>query len=291
MTALLSDGDGGLPIEQFIQALTSQLDRAQSALALKARAGLPLTFAVKDLTLDLRAHVDVSGSVVRIRPAGPGERDASMLHVSLTTITKPMIEENTSKFSMAAGEQPLKEVVGDQLNDDELRRLEWAGVQTVSQFEDLQQHAGTDALERVAQVPALRLRAALARAAAPYVGRLTLVDRPPEDGAPTPPVAPSDPIDSLHHLSVNSDAATESPPLEPRRPTLPLIEVSGRNLVGRTLPIARIGGSPVPILEASKGKLLLAPREHHLGLVDATLEIETAPGVVITKALSFGDDR
>ena len=43
--------DPGLPIENFIQALTSQLDRAQAALALKARAGLPLTFAVKDLTL------------------------------------------------------------------------------------------------------------------------------------------------------------------------------------------------------------------------------------------------
>jgi hypothetical protein len=264
MTLPFDSGDPGLPIEQFIQALTSQLDRAQSALALKARAGLPLTFAVKDLTLDLRAHVDVSGSVVRIRPAGPGERDASTLHVSLTTITKPMIEENTSTFAVAAGESPLKEAVGDQLNDDELRRLEWAGVHTVSQFEDLQQHAGADALERVAQVPAMRLRAALARAAAPYVSHLTLVDRP----------------------SANITASGPSVSSEPTG--LPLIEVKGRNLVGRTLPVVRIGGSPVPILEASKGKLLLAPRGAHLGIEDATLEIETAPGVVLTKALAFG---
>ena len=48
--------DAGLPIEEFIQAITSQLDRTQEALALKADAGLPLTFAVRDLSLDLRTH-------------------------------------------------------------------------------------------------------------------------------------------------------------------------------------------------------------------------------------------
>ena len=37
----LSNNENGLPIEQFIQALTSQLDRAQATMALKARAGLP----------------------------------------------------------------------------------------------------------------------------------------------------------------------------------------------------------------------------------------------------------
>jgi hypothetical protein len=45
----MTDRDGGLPVEQFIQALTSQLDRVQSTMAMKARAGLPMTFAVKDL--------------------------------------------------------------------------------------------------------------------------------------------------------------------------------------------------------------------------------------------------
>ncbi|MGH7451623.1 MAG: hypothetical protein ACRENG_09785, partial [bacterium] len=66
----MSNNDNSLPIEQFIQALTSQLDRAQDALRLKA-VNRPLTFAVKDLTLDLRSHLEISGSVVRIRPAGP----------------------------------------------------------------------------------------------------------------------------------------------------------------------------------------------------------------------------
>src|SRR5262249_41008264 len=97
----------GLPIEQFIQALTSQLDRAQAALALKASAGLPLTFAVKDLTLDLRTHVEMVGSVVCIRPAGPGEGDASTLRLQLTTITRPMIEENSVSLAAQPNEPSL----------------------------------------------------------------------------------------------------------------------------------------------------------------------------------------
>jgi len=57
----MSDAKGGVPIEQFIQALTTQLDRAQNAMALKAEnLDLPLTFAVKDLSLDLRTHVEVA---------------------------------------------------------------------------------------------------------------------------------------------------------------------------------------------------------------------------------------
>ena len=60
-----------LPLEHFIQAVQSQLDNAQTAMAVKARnLNLPLTFAIKDVSLDLRAHVEFSRSEIRIRPAG-----------------------------------------------------------------------------------------------------------------------------------------------------------------------------------------------------------------------------
>src|SRR3712207_2585929 len=112
--------DDGLPLEHFVQAVTSQLDRAQETMALKARAGLPLTFAVKDLTLDLRTHVEMSGSEVRIRPAGPGEGDASTLHLALTTITRPMIEENTIVATDDTDSPTLEEVLPD-VSEDERR--------------------------------------------------------------------------------------------------------------------------------------------------------------------------
>jgi hypothetical protein len=283
------DSEPGLPIEQFIQALTSQLDRAQSALALKARAGLPLTFALQGLTLDLRTHVEMSGSVVRIRPAAPGETEASMLHLALTTITKPMIEENTAKLALASDEQPLREAVGDQLNDDELRRLEWAGVHTLSQFVDLQQHASPDALERVAQVPAMRLRAALDRAARPHISDITTIDVGSRDVGRSPdPTIGTEPTIGTR---VPMNPPVRQLPVEPQAPMLsdsiPLIRVRGHNLVRDGLPKVSIGGERVNVLEAGRRELLIAPLAHQLG---GTLEIETAPGVVATIEIPAATD-
>ena len=64
-----------LPLEHFIQAVQSQLDNAQTAMAFKARnLNLPLTFAIKDIRLDLRAHVEFARSEIRIRPAGAADK-------------------------------------------------------------------------------------------------------------------------------------------------------------------------------------------------------------------------
>lgn len=161
--------DTGLPIEDFIQAITSQLDRTQEALALKASAGMPLTFAVRDLSLDLRTHLDVSGSVVRIRPAGPGDGEASMLHLSLSTITRPMIEENTRSMSVTAGETSLRDALGDDLTDDEERRLEWAGVRSVEQLRNLRDRSAGNALNRTTRLPVQRLWSRLQDASRPEI--------------------------------------------------------------------------------------------------------------------------
>jgi hypothetical protein len=50
-------------MEDFVQSLTAQLDRAQDALALQARTGRPLTFALKDLSLDLRVFCESDQSL------------------------------------------------------------------------------------------------------------------------------------------------------------------------------------------------------------------------------------
>ncbi len=162
--------DEGLPIEDFIHALSSQLDRAQAMMRLKMGAGLPLTFAVKDISIDLRAHVNMVKNRVVIYPAGPGDAEASVLHLSLTTITRPMIEENTRELER--DEPSLKEVLGDDLDDDEQRRLEWAGIHSASQLRELQRQGGENVIEQLAQIPALRLRKALERASTPHVSRV-----------------------------------------------------------------------------------------------------------------------
>ena len=162
--------NNGLPVEDFIQALTSQLDRAQSTMAVKARFGLPLTFAVKDISIDLRAHVTMSHNQVLIHPASPDDREASVIHLSLTTITRPMIEENTVQFE--PGDVPITSVLNDELDEEEKRRLEWAGIRTVSQLRDLEKQGGQQMIEQVAQIPAMRLRQALQRASKPHISQV-----------------------------------------------------------------------------------------------------------------------
>jgi hypothetical protein len=229
----------GVPIEHFIQALTSQLDRAQTAMAMKARAGLPLTFAVKDLSIDLKSHIEVEGAVVKIRPAGPGDTDASTIRLALTTITRPMIEENTLQLSADPNDGGLNEAVGEELSPEDLRRLEWAGVQTVSQLVKLREEAGEHAIERIANVPALRLRAALSRATQPMVRDVTVAP-PPADTPDAPPT---------YHLR-------------------------GRNLLRDGMPAVRAGTLPMRVLRAAPNELILAPTAEQLG---AEIEIETGP--------------
>jgi hypothetical protein len=238
----VSNREGGLPIEQFIQALTSQLDRAQDAMALKARTGRPLTFAVKDMTLELRTHIEMTGSVVRITPAGPGDTETSVLHLSLTTITRPMIEENTVQTMSQPDEPSIKEALGSDLSDEEQRRLEWAGVHTVAQLRELQQHSGEEAISRVAQVPATRLRLALERASQPFLSHVT----------PEP---------------VNGNAETGG---------VPLLRIHGRNLTHQNqTPQVHIGGERVRVLNASERELVIAPLPHQMS---GALMVETAPG-------------
>jgi hypothetical protein len=239
----VSNRGGGLPIEQFIQALTSQLDRAQSAMALKVSAGLPLTFAVKDLTLDLRAHVVFEGSAVHITPAGAGDGEASVLHIALTTITRPMIEENTLQLSHEPDEPSLKEVFGDDVSEEEQRRLEWAGIHNVSQLRALQHRSGEEAIGRVAQLPAERLRAALMRASQPFVSRV------------------------MPELHQGEDGAGD----------VPLMRIRGHNLMREQPPQVRVMGELIPVLKATDRELLVAPLAHQLG---GTLEVEIAPGFI-----------
>ena len=242
----MSNGDTGVPIEQFIQALQTQLDRAQTAMAIKAEnLDLPLTFAVKELSLDLRTHVEVVRSEVRIRPAGSGDRDTSTLHLALTTITRPMIRENAATpLNVDPDEPTLKEAVGDQLSDEEQKRLEWAGVHTVAQLRKLTDSGAGKEVERVADLPVNRLRQALARASQPLMTSVeTHVD----------PNASETDIDQF-------------------------LRIRGRNLKGPGLPRVSIGGHPVNVVKATHREILIAPEAHHQ--LSGTLSIETEPGQV-----------
>ena len=217
-------------------------------MALKARnLHLPLTFAVKDIALDLRAHVEVVRNEVRIRPAEPGETEVSTLRFSLTTITRPMIEENTVQPMVAEDEPSLKEALGDSLSDEEQRNLEFIGVQTVSQLRNLERQP--DVVERVARLPVDRLRRALERAAQPMISRVA-TERPP--------------------------SRADRGDIQPADNNSLLLRIRGHNLMRERAPQVRIGGEAVPVLKATDKELLVAPLAHQMG---GKIVIETEPGM------------
>jgi len=242
--------DSGVPFDLFIQALTEQLDKAQAAMAIKARIGkMPLTFAVKEVSLDLRAFVQLVEDDVYLRPAGPGESEASTIKFALTTITKPMIEENAVDFRAEEAGFNLKEALGDRLSEGDQRRLERIGVRTVSQLNELRESAGADVIARLSRMPVNRLQQALLNAAAP---RVTTIERARADDA--------DPGQRRVHVS--------APGLR-----------AGR------LPRVWAAGAAVPVLEAGEGRIVLAPLASQLG---CEAELDFGSGEVARLELSEG---
>jgi len=129
-------GDGGFLVEEFLDAVSGQLDRSQDALAAKAKIR-PMTFALRNFEIDLQVFVnmDPNGNV-RLRSAAPGETGSSTLKLDFTTITRPMIEENTVSLAMATA--PGLSDIGLQPNEE--RALARVGVRTVAQLQQLRTH-------------------------------------------------------------------------------------------------------------------------------------------------------
>jgi hypothetical protein len=163
----------GYPVEEFLQALTAQLDRAQDALALKVQGtNRPLTWALKDLAIDLRVFVDVSEQGrVMLRSAGPNEEGASTIHLSLTTITRPMVEENSWSFRSDTDLRPIDELTA--FDETERRKLDNNGVRTIGQLKQLDPQAA----HVILGIPVTKLQAALAASARPTVSGHEVVNR------------------------------------------------------------------------------------------------------------------
>jgi hypothetical protein len=166
-------GDGGFLVEDFLDAVSAQLDRTQDALAAKAKVR-PLMFALRNFAIDLQVFVSMGADGnVRLRSAAPGETGASTLKLDFTTITRPMVEENT--VSLALAQAPSLTEVG--FKPDEQRALERVGVRTVAQLQTLRASgAGVDGIARLTDglVPADRLREALRRGR-PVIGSVAPV--------------------------------------------------------------------------------------------------------------------
>lgn len=267
---------GGYPIEEFLEAITAQLDQTQDALRLKA-VNRPLTFALKDFNVDLKVFVEMDqAGRVTFRPAAPNEEGASTVSIGFTTITRPAIEENTISMEMANA--PTLDELG--LAPDERRQLARVGVRNAAQLRNLEKNAGDEGLSRHTGVNLGRIRGAL-NLARP---RLNMVVDPdatevaPDPHSPAPPVEPSPqlsptapymrqqhtltPDPALFRADPKPAAAQPEPALGAIRNRLARrklrvgaearnIELKGANLIddGR-VPVARLDGQNLNLLAA-----------------------------------------
>jgi len=246
--------DAGVPFDVFIQSLTEQLDKAQATMALKARvAKLPLTFAVKDVQLDLRAFVQMVDDDVFVRPSSPGDTEASTIKLTLTTITRSMVEENAVDFHAEEPQFSLREALHGQVSDEDQRRLERIGVRTVQQLTELRKTAGTDVVARLARMPVNRLQQALLAAAAP---RVTQVE-----------------------ASSGEDIASGRAARGAR------VHLQAPGLRAGRIPFVRAAGQDVPVIESHDGRLVLAPHAVQLGM---EAEIDFGDGEIAHVPLSQG---
>ncbi|RDD61006.1 hypothetical protein [Ferruginivarius sediminum] len=268
----MSEEYESLPLEDFINALSSQLDRAQAALTLKA-ASTHLTFAVKELNLQLRTQVEAEGSVVKIRPAAPGEREASILNIAFTTVTRPMLEEHRLTMQPAEPE-PEMEVEGEapaeeedplkqHFSEEERRRLEWVGITNADQLRRLLPQRDPRTIERVANIPAFRLRQAMMQERRPVVRRIVRDDEPPAPRA----------------RNGDGEPRGEGPADRLR------LRLEGRNLRREAVRGVRVDGESVPLVHAGDRALIVdAPQA--AGNSEGRVDVDLADG----GSLSFAYD-
>jgi hypothetical protein len=227
------------PVEEFLQAIMAQLDRAQDALAAKvATTRRPLTWGLKDVNLDLRVFIEVNDTGrVMMRSAGPNEAGSSTIQISFTAVTRPMVEENTFSFELDSDPRSIDDLgAGLDLDDDSRRKLDWMGVRTVGQLKQIDPRMAQAAIG----IPVGRLQAALAAAARPTVLGHDVVQRP--DGSR-------------------------------------LLRIRGANLSSGAAPEVHLAGQPVEVLESSANQILVRPLElHDEGQVEVFTEGQRVTG-------------
>ncbi len=117
-------------LESFLDALVVELDKTRETLNLKA-INKALTYAVKDMSMDLQIFPTFNGDDIQFETALPGDTGASKLTIQLASITDRQVRE-TTKQGAAGAETPLAEV---ELEDSVKRDLRKIGVSTIEDLD------------------------------------------------------------------------------------------------------------------------------------------------------------
>jgi len=121
-------------LESFIDSLVVELDQARETLAIKS-VNRPLSYAVKDLSLDLQIFPTFEGGDVRFRTAEPGQEGSSMITLQLASITDQQIRA-TSKAPPGRDDVSIKD---SQIDPETQRELKKMGLRSINDIEKLEE--------------------------------------------------------------------------------------------------------------------------------------------------------
>ncbi len=275
------------PIEDFLEAITAQLDKTQDALRLKS-VNRPLTFALKDFNLDLQVFVEMDElGQIMFRPGRPDEQGASTVNIGFTTITRPMIEENT--VSLELTKSPTLEEAG--LESTERRQLERLGVRNVAQLKNLESQAGDSNLSRMSGVNINKLRQAL-QMGRPQINRIQ-VDDSRSDLRQSPAVGPvtgANPVHAVGAIQIEAVPPVDNRTRIPRRLNISdrsrKLKLQGSNLLadGRA-PRATLNQTTLNLMPTHEDEVEIELPEQNAG---GLLEIELPDGNIEAYQLVVG---
>lgn len=121
-------------LEAFINALVVELDKAQDTLALKG-VTRPLSYTVRDVSLELHANPTFDGRRLQWNTARPGDAAASKISISLGSISDRQIRE-TTKTPVTRDDVSIDAL--DEIDEDTRATLRRIGVTTGKDLERLE---------------------------------------------------------------------------------------------------------------------------------------------------------
>ena len=284
-------GDRGYPVEDFLEAITSQLDRTQDALRLKS-INRPLTYAIRDFSMELKVFVQLTpdGTVI-FQPAASDDAGASVVHIGFTTVNRTMVDENA--VSLSAVNSPTLDELG--LDQEEQRKLARLGVRNAEQLDELKRRTSESTVSRYSGLPVSRLRQALAQGQ-PVVRTVRPLPAEPATTSPAPPMAgpplPSAPglrprLPVLEPAPAAGDGMTQDDtddgPVQVTVPPRTRRLVVGGRRIDETARGARLGGRSLPLRPVDDGvELDLGPNPS-----DGPLELDLGRHGTVVMALTF----
>jgi hypothetical protein len=122
-------------LESFLDSLIVELDRAQDTLSIKG-VTRRLTYAVRDVAVDLFVFPRYEEGRLRFSVARPGENGASRISFQLGSITDRQIQESTND-PVTQDDVAIEDI--DDLDGELRRSLQSVGVRSVGDVERLAQ--------------------------------------------------------------------------------------------------------------------------------------------------------